>query len=82
MTVYIAISIKLPGWLLRVMKKIAKAFMWTSSDEVRPGKCLLTWGRVQRPLHLGGLGILGLCRFGRALHLSWLCLRHVKSSRP
>jgi hypothetical protein len=81
-SVYTAISIKLPGWLLHAVEKIAKTFLWTRSEEVRPVKCLMAWGRVQRPLRLGGLEILDLCRFGQALQVHWLWLRCVKSSRP
>jgi hypothetical protein len=75
MIVYTAIYIKLPGWLLRAVEKLSKAFLWTSSDEVWGGKCLLAWGRVKCPLWLGGLGILDLRRFGRALQVRWLWLR-------
>jgi hypothetical protein len=75
MIVYTAIYIKLPGWLLRAVEKLSKAFLWTSSDEVWGGKCLLAWGRVKCPLWLGGLGILDLRCFGRALQVRWLWLR-------
>jgi hypothetical protein len=44
------------------------SFLWTGSDMVQRGKCLVTWDRVQRPLHLGGgLGMLDLRLLGIAL---------------
>jgi hypothetical protein len=69
MTFYTTICIKLTRWLLWVVEKLTKAFLWTGSDEVQGGKCLLAWGRVQHPLRLGGLGILDLCLFGHALQV-------------
>jgi hypothetical protein len=51
-------------------------------DEVQGGKCLLAWKKVQRPLGLGGLGILDLRLFGSALRIRWLWLQHTEPSRP
>jgi hypothetical protein len=42
--------------------------------EGSPKKCLVAWTRVQRPLHLGGLGIRDFNLLGRALRLRWLWL--------
>jgi hypothetical protein len=43
-----------------------KGFLWSGTDSVQ-GKCLVAWGCVQRPLLLGGLGILDPKIFGQAL---------------
>jgi hypothetical protein len=66
----------------KAFEKIAKAFLWPGSDVVQAEKCLVAWGRVQRPLHLGGLGILDLQRMGTTLHLQWLWYWHTDPSRP
>lgn len=41
-------------------------------DVVVGGKCVVAWPQVQRPLRLGGLCILDMELFGKALHLIWL----------
>jgi hypothetical protein len=44
-----------------------KDFLWTGTDEVQGGKCLVVWCQVQWLLHLGGLGVVDLRLMGRAL---------------
>jgi hypothetical protein len=41
---------------------------------VQGGKCLVSWDQVQRPLSLGGLGVLDLRMMGMSLRLHWLWL--------
>jgi hypothetical protein len=55
---HLAINLGLPPWFLKVMEKIMKCFLWSGTDSVQGGKCLMAWGCVQRPLELRGLGIL------------------------
>jgi hypothetical protein len=43
-------------------------------DTIQNGKALVTWTRVQRPLHLGGLGVIDMRLMGVALHVRWLWL--------
>jgi hypothetical protein len=74
MLVYLVISIELPLWLLKAFERIMKAFLSMGTDEVKGGKCLVAWSRVQRPLLLGGLSILDFRLLGRALRLRWLWL--------
>jgi hypothetical protein len=44
------------------------------------GKFLLAWKKVQRPLLLGGLGVLDLKLFRSALRLCWLWLQRTDVS--
>jgi hypothetical protein len=58
------------------------AFLWTGTEMVDGGKCLVTWTRVQCPLQLGGLGVLDLKLMGCAVCLCWLWLQWVDPSKP
>jgi hypothetical protein len=42
----------------------------------------VAWAKVQRPLELGGLGVLNLKMFGLALCTRWLWLQRTDPSRP
>jgi hypothetical protein len=48
---------------------------------VQNGKCLVAWNRLQRPLHLGGLGIIDLQLLGVALRARWLWLQPTDPGR-
>jgi hypothetical protein len=78
--IYIAISIELPPWLFKALRKIMTTFLWSGTEVVQSGKCLAAWERVQRPLPLGGLGILNLRLMGMALRLRWLWLQRTEPS--
>lgn len=59
-----------------------KAFMWRGTEVVSGGHCLVAWSHVQRPRHLGGLGIRDPELFGRALRMRWLWLSRTDPTRP
>jgi hypothetical protein len=82
MSIYTFVSLGLPQWLQKALQKVMKAFLWTGNEEVRNGKCLVAWSRVQRPFHLGGLGILDLKRMGMALCLCWQWFQRTDPSKP
>lgn len=71
------VNIQLPPWAIRALTKIMKAFLWTGTEVLSNGKCMVAWPLVQCPLHLGGLGILDLELFGYALRLRWLWTQRI-----
>jgi hypothetical protein len=46
------------------------------------GHYLVQWAKVLRPKDLGGLGVLDLDLFGRALRLRWLWYQWTEPDRP
>jgi hypothetical protein len=66
------ISISPPGWLIKAIQKVLKVFLWSGSDVMQNGKCIVAWSRVQRPLHLGRLRIMDLRLLGITLWARWL----------
>ncbi|GJN35066.1 hypothetical protein PR202_gb23798 [Eleusine coracana subsp. coracana] len=69
-------------WFIKAINKIRKAFVWKGRDKVNGGSCLVAWDKVQRPLHLGGLGILNLEYMSWALQIRWLWLQKTDPNRP
>jgi hypothetical protein len=65
-----------------MMTKILTTFLWTGTEVVHGGKCLVAWKRVHHPLHLGGLGIMDFNLLGRALRLRLLWLSQTENERP
>jgi hypothetical protein len=49
---------------------------------VEGSHCLVRWAEIQKPKQLGGLGILDLELFGRALHIRWLWYEWTEPDRP
>jgi hypothetical protein len=58
--IYVLVAIKVPKWFLKAINKFIRAFVWKGRKEVNGGACLVAWDKVQRPIKLGGLGILDL----------------------
>jgi hypothetical protein len=81
MPIYTMISISLPPWLQKVLVKIFRAFLWSGTDDVHGGKCVMAWCRVARLHDLGGPGVLDLNLMGRVLQLRWLWLSQTDPSR-
>lgn len=69
-------------WAIKCMDKIRRGFLWTGAKDAKRGHCLVTWSKVKRPKNLGGLGVLDLELFSRALRLRWLWYEWVDTDRP
>ena len=82
MTVYLAMAIDIPHWAVDAIDKIRKGFLRRGRKEAKGGHCLVAWGKVCRPLQLGGLGISSLPELGWALRMRWLWLQKTDSRRP
>jgi hypothetical protein len=80
--IYVSISLQLPLWVHKALQKVLKAFLWTGTDVISGGKCLVAWSQVQWPMHLGRLGVLDLCLMGIALQVRWLWLQRTDAGRP
>jgi hypothetical protein len=82
MPVHTALSLELPAWVRKAMVKIMHSFLWTGTDTVQGGKSFVACSMVQRPLHLGGLGIPDLRVMGMALRLRWLWMQWCDNAMP
>jgi hypothetical protein len=82
MMVYLAMAVDIPKWGLDAIDKIHKGFLWRGRKEARGGHCLVAWGRVCRPLQLGGLGISSFLELCWALRMRWLWLQKTDPTRP
>lgn len=61
---------------------LIRALLWQGRKTTNGGHCLVSWGKVCRPLAYGGLGVPDLQRSGYALQARWLWLRKTNPSRP
>ncbi|WVZ59075.1 LOW QUALITY PROTEIN: hypothetical protein U9M48_009276 [Paspalum notatum var. saurae] len=52
--------------------RLGKRFLRAGNESLTGGKCKVKRPTVTRPLDLGGLGVLDLNRFARALRVRWL----------
>ena len=82
MVIYLAMAVDLPPWALKAIDKIRRGFLWRWRKEARGGHCLVAWGKVCRPLELGGLRISNLINLAWALRMRWLWLAKTDPGRP
>lgn len=70
--IYLLTSLRVPKQLLEDLDKARRRFLWAGDKEISGGKCKVGWPFVAKPVNFGGLGILDLTRFSRAMRLRWL----------
>ena len=70
--VYLMTALKPPKEVLPEVDKIRKRFLWAGDKAISGGKCKINWTKTTLLKECGGLGILDLERFARALCLQWL----------
>lgn len=70
-------------WLIRCIDRLRRSFLWKGEtpDKVSGGHSLVNWKTTARPKVLGGLGIIELEQFARALRLRWLWFRWRQKDR-
>lgn len=69
--IHLLIALDLPKWFIKSIDKWRRSFLWRGHNELRGRHCPVSWLRVTRPLHLGGLGVLNLEVMAWALRMRW-----------
>lgn len=69
MPIYFITIFALKKWAVKKIDKIRRNLLWKGSEQASGGHCLVKWKKTTMPKNLGGLGILELGAFSRALKL-------------
>ena len=65
-------ALRAPKVTLQDIDARRKQFLWAGTLRITGAKCKVNWTRAARSKKNGGLGILHLGKFARALCLRWL----------
>lgn len=80
--IYLLSALKPPKETIVDLDRLRKGFIWACDRELTGGKCKVKWTRTTLPKEHGGLGVLNLDRFARALRLRWLWHQWVSPQKP
>ena len=80
--VYLLTVVKAPKNFLKELDKLRRRFLWAGDKELTGGKYKVAWTKVCTPTVNGGLGIIELEKFSRALWLRWLWFSWDDTDRP
>lgn len=81
-SIYLLTALKAPKKFTKEFDKSRRSFLWAGNQELRGGKCKVNWLTTCLPVSKGGLGIIDLERFGRALRLRWLWFSWTNPEKP
>jgi len=70
--VYFLTALRAPNETLQDIDAKRKQFLWAGTEKITGAKHKVNWVRAMRSKKHGGLGILHLGKFVRALRLMWL----------
>jgi hypothetical protein len=70
--VYFLTALRAPKAALQDINAKRKQFLWTGTERIKGAKCKVNWTRAVRSKKNGGLDILHVGKFMRALRLRWL----------
>jgi hypothetical protein len=80
--IYPLTALEVPAEPLQAIIKLIRSFFWAGNESATGGKCKVNWTAVCRPTYLGGLGILNMDKFARALRLRWPWLAWTSPEKP
>jgi hypothetical protein len=80
--VHTAIATAISPWVINMIDKRHRAFLWKGTTAVSGGQCRLAWPRVCRPTALGSLGFPNLELMGLVLRLQWLWMKRTEIDKP